>query len=1120
MTPAPFDVLAPLPTGTTLLEAAAGTGKTWTIAALVTRFVAEGVTDLRGALLVTFGRAATRELRERVRERLTEARDALAPERRAEAATHADPVIRLLAAAPVAEVTARHGRLLQATADLDAATIVTTHRFCQLVIQGLGSAASADPGTTLVEDIGDLVTEVAGDLYLRKWAHTGSPEFPFQIARTVARAVAGDSHARLTPAPGEAQGIADTRARFAERLRAVVAERLAAQRAMSFDDLLRELRDVLADPESGPLVAGRLREQYRLVLVDEFQDTDPVQWEILRNAFHGHSTLVLIGDPKQAIYAFRGGDVHSYLDAARHADTRAGLGRNFRSDPTLLEGLDALFAGAALGAEEIVVGPVSPGREHAEFTSSAGSAPVQIRLLPSKGLPTDRNGVPLAAAARRAVAADLAQEVVARLRSGDTVCGEDDAEPRRLVPGDIAVLVRTNGQAEQIRDALVAVGVPAVLRATSNVFDTPAAHDWAVLLEALEQPHWTARVRRLALSEFVGLDAVALDLGGERGYDRLAEQVRTWARLLADSGVAALFAAVDAAHSVTARLLAQRGGERRLTDLRHIADVLHQAAVTEGLGPAALSTWLRRRMLEAQRSEPGAERSRRLDSDAAAVQVVTVHTSKGLEFPLVYLPFGWSRYVDQPEVALYHDPAGRRCRDVGGQSGPAWSAAARAHRDEEAGEDLRLLYVAATRARCTLTLWWSRSTVTPESSVHRLLFTPVGSPVPAGAVRLPEDDAAARRVLEERFAAAAGRVEVVEVPTVLGQATWSPPEVASGTPNAARFTRTVETEWRRTSYSGLTRDAHERAGHLTAVPLDVDVEGAGTVDEPEEFTELPAPDPGRSTPAPAFAALPGGAAFGSLVHEVLEQVDPAGDTDALLATCAEVLRFSAIPELTPETLTEALVPVLHTPLGPAADNLTLAQLGTANRLCELEFELPLLGGDSPVGRLRLGELAAVLDAGLDATDPVRSWLPRLADPDLTDQPLLGYLTGSIDVVLRIGDAGAHRYLVVDYKTNRLHPVGTEPTLWHYRAEAMAEAMRDADYPLQALLYQIALHRYLTWRQPGYDPHQHLGGALYLFLRGMPGPGAPSGDAVPGVFTWRPPAEVVVACSNLLAEGAR
>ncbi|MGQ0847273.1 MAG: UvrD-helicase domain-containing protein [Sporichthyaceae bacterium] len=1114
-TPAAFDVLGPLPTGTTLLEAAAGTGKTWTIAALVTRFVAEGAADLRGALLVTFGRAATRELRERVRERLTQARDALAPEARATAPGHPDPVVAFLAAAPAIEVEARYRRLLAATADLDAATVVTTHRFCQLVIQGLGSAASADPGTQLVEDIGDLVTDVAADLYLRKWAAIGDPAFSWEIARKIARTAAGDTHAELTPRPAQFDGVADTRARFAERVRAEVATRLRAHRAMSFDDLLRELRDVLVDTETGEVVAAQMRGRYGLVLVDEFQDTDPVQWEILRRAFHGHCTLVLIGDPKQAIYAFRGGDVQSYLDAAGHAASRATLARNFRSDPRLLDGLAALFAGATLGHDLIRVAPVQPGRSETLLRSTR--PPVQVRLMPSEKLPTDRYGVPKAPDARRAVVADLANEIVRRLQSGELLAAEPGAEPKPIAPGDLAVLVRANSQAEQVRDALIAAGVPAVLRATTNVFGTAAARDWAVLLEAIEQPHWTARIRRLALSCFVGHDAAALDTGGDRDTERLAEQVRLWSTLLADCGVAALFAAVDTTHRTTARLLAERGGERQLTDLRHIADVLHQAAAAEGLGPAALLTWLRRRMVEAERSEPGAERSRRLDSDAAAVQVVTVHTSKGLEFPLVYLPFAWNRYVEPPEVALYHDADGRRCRDVGGTSGPDWSSVLRAHRREDAGEDLRLLYVAATRARSALTVWWCRSTVTAESALHRLVFTPVGAPIPTDAVLVP-DDATAQKTLRERFADAPS-VEVLAAESG-PPLHWTAPAAAGESLSAATFARVLETGWRRTSYSGLTALAHDRAGHPPALPPEADVEEAGTVDEPDGADHPPVAGPIDSAPAPAFALLPGGAAFGSLVHEVLEHVDPAGSEADVLAACVEELRRAPIADLEASALASALGPVLHTPLGPLADGLTLAEVGTANRLCELDFELPLLGGDAPLGKLYLGELADVLRSGLSAADPVAPWVDRLAHADLADQSLVGYLTGSIDVVLRVGGGRDARYLVVDYKTNRLHPAGTEPRLWHYRDEAMARAMHDADYPLQALLYQIALHRYLTWRHPGYVPERNLGGSLYLFLRGMAGPDMPRDDGIPGVFQWRPPAAVVVACSTLLARGVR
>jgi exodeoxyribonuclease V beta subunit len=1104
----PFDVLGPLPTGTTLLEASAGTGKTWTIAALLTRFVAEGAADLREVLLITFGRAATRELRERVRERLVEARDVLS----LGPGPHPDPLLGYLATGNPDVVAARHARLAAACVDFDAATIATTHGFCQLVIRSLGTAADADPTTDLLEDLGDLVEEVALDLYLRRWAPGGDPLFSAAEALAIAGEATLDSHARLLPV-NDPDETASVRARFATAVRDEVARRLHAQRAMSFDDLLAHLARVLTHPQDGETVARRLRGRYRFVLVDEFQDTDPVQWEILERAFHGHATLVLIGDPKQAIYAFRGGDVHSYLGAAAVADTRATLRFNWRSDAALLRGLDAVFDGAALGEDEIVVGPVAAGRPEPRLRhagSGRSRAPVQVRIVPTAGLPTRSNGDPLVPGVRSRVIADLVAAVVDVLTDGSEVAAAPDGPWRAVLPGDIAVLVRSNSQAEQVRDALVSAGVPSVLRATSNVFATAAATDWLVLLEAVEQPHRVGRVRRLAVSAFIGRDAAGLDAGGEAAHDALAHALREWGTVLTERGVAALFTAVDAAHGAVARLLGQVGGERQATDLRHVGEILHTAAVREGLGPAALLTWLRRRIEEAATPQ-SAERSRRLDSDAAAVQVVTVHASKGLEFPLVYVPFGWDRNVNEPKVALFHDKEGRRCRDVGGPTGADWVQAVRCHQREEAGEDLRLFYVAATRARSALTVWWARSTITGESAVHRLLCRATGPGNPPARVTVP-DEAGARATIAARAAASGGALEVITA--TLGPARrWTPAVAPTGVPVAARFDRAVDTDWRRTSYSGLTALAHEAGPHVFAL---AEPETVGTVDEPaaEEETATPGA-PAAHVPAPAFALLPAGAAFGTVVHTVLERVDlaAADPTAALVAAATAALARTPIPELTGAELGETLLDTLHTPLGAIAGGRPLRAFA-ADRLSELDFELPLAGGDKPGRLIRLAELAPVLEAHLAPEDPVRTWLPRLSGPDLAGQPLRGYLSGSIDVVLRVPEGPG--YLVVDYKTNRLHAADETPTRWHYRTEALQAAMFAADYPLQALLYQVALHRYLTWRQPGYDPERHLRGALYLFLRGMPGADVPSGDEVPGVYAWRPRPAAIVAVSAFLA----
>jgi exodeoxyribonuclease V beta subunit len=276
-------------------------------------------------------------------------------------------------------------------------------------------------------------------------------------------------------------------------------------------------------------------------------------------------------------------------------------------------------------------------------------------------------------------------------------------------------------------------------------------------------------------------------------------------------------------------------------------------------------------------------------------------------------------------------------------------------------------------------------------------------------------------------------------------------------------------------------------------------------------------DPALAVPS-TMADLPVGAGFGTLVHAVLEAADlTAPDLGAELAACvhAELDRHPT-PTVDPDALAAALVPVARTPLGPLGGGRALADLAPRDRLAELDFELPLAGGDSPGPAVVLGDLVPLLRRHLGPDDPLAAYPDRLAP--LADQPLRGYLTGSIDAVLRMQDP--ERYLVVDYKTNWLGPVGPdgrEPlTAGHYTPERLADAMLDAHYPLQALLYAAALHRFLRWRLRGYAPERHLGGVLYLFLRGMCGPDGPVVDGVPcGVFSWRPPAALVVELSGLL-----
>ena len=1151
--PRRFDPFGDLPTGTVVLEASAGTGKTHTIATLTTRYVAEGTAALPEIMLVTFGRAATSELRDRVRDRLVTVERAL---RGPAPANHPDALVAFLAAVGDAELERRRERLRVALSQLDAATITTTHGFCQQMLTALGTAADVDLATAFLPDVADLVEEVTDDLYVRLFADQSEPVLSPRDVREVARAAVSDHGAVVAPSDAAEGSVAATRYAVAVAARREVESRKRAMHLLDYDDLLVLLRRTLTDPEHGETAAQRVRSRFRVVMVDEFQDTDPEQWEILRTAFHGHRTLVLIGDPKQAIYAFRGADVVTYLRAVEDAADTATLSTSWRSDGPLLAGLHALLGETALGDPRIVVRPVDPAHPEARLS---GGAPVRLRQVTRRAYRLGGSSAPSAPDARALLAKDVAADVARRLATsaggGDRVRDDAADDPRAgdpsgterwrgLEPRDVAVLTRTNAQAEAVRSALVALGVPAVVSGPSSVFGSAAAADWLTLLAALEQPGLHRRATALALTPFVGWDAQRLATATDADHDELGDTVRAWARLLADRGVAAV-AEVAARQGTTARVMARTDGERYLTDLRHVTQALHEAAVTEGLGTAALTAWLRARVAEVG-SVFTDERTRRLETDAAAVQVVTVHAAKGLEFGVVYVPFGWERFEpDDQELFAFHDDHGQRVLHLGGVGSPGFVDARARSRDEELGEDLRLLYVALTRARHQVVVHWTptkRSTgsgpLTRLLLADRLLGGEPGRHARPDAMR----DDAVRSAFEAVAARSGGTVVVEQVDARPKGERWSPGSRGVTDLDVATAAHLPDREWRRASYSALTAAAH----HGPVGGVESEPEDPGVQDEPEEAADVEetgpavpvvAARPGADVPSP-YEGQPGGTAFGTLVHEILEYVDTAAaDLDAeVRARCAQAATVR-VPGVEPASLATALGLSLRTPLGPIAGGLTLAQIHPRDRLPELEFELPLAGGDETDGirPSTLRDVADVLRAHLPTDDAFARYpdlLAALAEESGSDPrsgaagvPLRGYLTGSIDAVLRVpadgsADPGRRRYLVVDYKTNRVGPPGLPLAVGDYHPDAMRDAMLASHYPLQLVLYLVALHRYLRWRVPGYDPDRDLAGGAYLFVRGMAGPGTPVGpDGTPfGVVAWSPPPGLVVALSALLDGG--
>ncbi len=1116
-----FDVCGPLPTGVTVLEASAGTGKTYTIAALAARYVADGI-PLEQLLLVTFTRMATGELRDRVRERLVSAEQGLA-RALAGAPPDRDEVVRLLCEGTREQVEQRRRHLAHALADFDSATIATTHGFCQEVLGGLGVAGDVEPGVTFVEDIGDLVEEVVDDLYLRRFHWVpGRPDFGRAQALKIGRVAIDNPATPIEPQAAGPDTVAGMRRGLAEAVRKELDVRKRRLAVMTYDDLLTRLRKILTDP-GGDVAIARLRRRFRVVLVDEFQDTDPVQWEIVELAFGEGATLVLIGDPKQAIYAFRGADVYAYLKARRSAGASATLEVNWRSDQGLLEAYDALFGNARLGHEGIGYRSVRAADANREprLLGAPRPEPLRLRVVhrDDPSIEKTRYGYAGNDSSRRHIACDLAGDLVSLLSSGarierraedGTVLGH---EPVR--PGHVAVLVRTHRQAALVRDALDAVEIPAVINGAGSVFGSEPARDWLRLLEAIERPSAPSRARAAALTPFLGWDAERVASAADDEWEEVHRRLHEWARVLRARGVAALLETITLLEGLPGRLLSEEDGERGLTDLRHVGQLLHAAAAAERLGATALTGWLRQRIKACEQETGDEERSRRLESDAEAVQVLTIHRSKGLEFPIVYFPYLWEPTWlgrEREEPVFFHDPANEDARTIDvGLDGRAFAEHVEQYVREARGEDLRLAYVALTRARHQAVVWWAGSANARESALSRLLFARgEDGAIPAKGPATPSDLTAVTR-LNALAEAAPGRI-AVERSTLEEERPWTGVAAPAADLDAAAFARALDLRWRRTSFSDITAGAYE--ARVASEP-----EEALLSDEPDTAAPVALPggaDALRDAPA-VLTDMGVGVRVGTLVHSVLEATDfTAPDLRAELAAhVAEAQARRRVELGDPEHVVEGLAAAIETPLGPLAGEARLRDVARADRLDELTFELPLVGGDDPTGRVAPEAIAAVLGEHLGPGDPLGGYAARLGDPALRDS-VRGFLTGSLDLVLRLPGG---RFAIADYKTNWLAPAAEPLTAWHHRPAALAVEMEHAHYGLQALLYTVALHRYLRWRLPGYDPDVNLAGVLYLFLRGMTGPDVPRVDGAPcGVFAWKPPGALVTALSDVLDRG--
>jgi exodeoxyribonuclease V beta subunit len=1180
--------LTEVPKGLSVIEASAGTGKTWTISHLLPRLLVDGVvSDIGEVLLVTFTEDAARELGERTRRQL------------AALVTHADADTRpgddeegicvlldRLGALATPERDTAMLRLRLALAESDQLAVSTIHSFCKQVLASESFLCGMPAGFEVLPDAGEMKSDAVKDTWrtdlaadsllaalatLGKWSVEGDlkawrsltqrpsthmePEPPsLQEARNrVAQAlealkdaradirrlevIAGrdkvslnnsaknpgkDSRAKLdawhtlleTLDPQQppveifhvARRLAGAASWFgrkgavgkaasdeagalalvatAEAVQATVGatgwawlahlDQAAGQRferslrrdnAVTFDGLIQKLHRALCSGPNRAALTQRLSNKWKVGLIDEVQDTDQQQLEIFRAIFDrgtGPGRLILVGDPKQAIYSFRGGDLDAYLSARPTDEARVSdLATTYRSAHGLVVALNTLFGRPrAFGNPALVHPEATAARQDADLPLPADGRGRLVAWV----VPDADSEQWIRAQPRRERAAACTAAAIVDLLGRTMGAGADT-----VTPSHVAVLTRTNLEAQLVYGALRARGVPTVIRDDGDVMRSETASDLASILKAVLSPTHPGWRRAAMATRLFGYDSAMLADLTSADTDQQLANFSEWGDMWRRRGIAALMAGLEAHSEATLRLARTPAGERHLTDLRHLVELL-QAREAEGQRtPEKLLQWFEGQRISEAR--PADERLRRLDVDGDAVQVVTVHRAKGLEFDFVFCPYIWS---------VMPDPDANERLLVRGDDG--WMLADGSQRDNQAEhrtctaerllEDLRLAYVALTRARRRVTLLagplgYTAKATLPPSSLDWLLRTDeqvdsLEDWYAATAIQKKSASGCEHGDTLRRLEEAQPDVITVTVPPSPDEATWT----TGGHTESSMHARTAPAldlqAWHLTSFSRLAHGRHEERERRDAVDEAMaEPEDAGTPGAPAIIAGVGEADAtGKALDADVpLAAFTRGTHAGNCLHELLEHWNFQDDTAALVDRALQRHRLHS---------DEAVGAVRHT-----LDDLKTARLDSLDAsletaaadtgLSEWEFLLPL--GHSGI----TGQALSDIFARHARNDEERDYALDLAG--LPGQALSGMLTGYIDRLVRADG----RWGIVDWKSNYLGPRYAD-----YSRSAMWRCAAGQHYLLQIHLYLVALRRYLRLYGPG---TQVVSGSL-LFLRGV------------------------------------
>ncbi len=796
---------------------------------------------------------------------------------------------------------------------------------------------------------------------------------------------------------------------------------------VSFNDLIKKVATVVN--KDNPWLVEKINRQYPLAMVDEFQDTDQRQYQIFKTLYQDRedSGLIMIGDPKQAIYSFRGADVFTYQQAKQATARQYTLATNFRSSASYIDMLNVLFQQQddafvfprlirfeqALASNR-VAGPLT---EHGQ-----DAAPLVCWLPPPGDKPLAKNQ------ASHLFAAVCARQINDLLQQAELKIADDPVQAR-----DLAVLVKTGRQARLIKQYLAELGISSALVSRDSVFASDQAREISLLLEVIIEPGNIPRLGGLLSSDLFGWDAAQIFQLQQDNQQLvvLLEQMRAYQQLWQDKGVLSMFFRLLSDHQVVQKNLAHIEGERRVTNWLHIMELLQQQAGQHASQGQALH-WLQLQRQQAEMLQENDEHQLRLESDSDLVRIVTIHKSKGLEYPIVFLPFMWDvpGNRNRPNSYSYHDDQGyKRLMVYDETQRQRW-------RQENLAEQVRLFYVAMTRARYRCYLGWGHVSGAGSSAIAHCLY-PRAEDTDRYPLDLQVPDSTWLRSPFEQINRQQQLVDIIE-PELQSQETAAASKASTSSLSPLVFNRHIEQQWRVSSYSQIATSGHsertDRPDYDALPELSV---AADNIVNGTEYTRY------------SFAK---GAKAGSYLHDILEHQDFTRPTDI------ELIRLKSSEYGFDEAWLELVADWIDEVVSCDLGGFSLSDIDPTRRISEMEFYLS-------IGELKAQQLNQLLQTN-NYLQPHQFY--SFAD-------IRGFLKGFIDLVFEQDG----RYFIADYKSNYL---GTRPE--DYAQAHCQAAMYEHHYHLQYLIYSLALHRYLRQRLPGYDYMQHFGGVYYLFLRGM------------------------------------